>query len=619
MWLINVETYKLTFFHNETQVPYAILSHRWGGHEVSHNDMLRGLHNISDEMQMSWDKIEKSCQQAQIDNLQFVWVDTCCIDKSSSAELQEAINSMFRWYRQAVVCYAFLSDVDYDMEYEGVVSRANTYEPRSRFLRNSEWFRRGWTLQELIAPKNVVFYDAEWRPLGSRNELARLIHEITGVTMTILEHGYEERPCVADIMSWAAGRETTRLEDRAYSLLGLFGISMPLLYGEGGMAFIRLQEEILRRNDDQSIFAWAGPKRIARRNIGPGLLATSPDQFSPLPSSHTYLSPATFPRRAAHSVTNEGISVQLQLLPVKPRVYIALLNPGIDGPPTNTEVSSTGPSRCRILIYLKRIDAFRYARWGKELDYKDLDLTCAVRSLTNASAQQSSLRQVIVVNSLKNHERAALLVDRNVALRVDKGTDSNDDCGIEVCLQGHPGMITPFKIDNEIKHGLAYFIWLKPYGPDGNVPSIRVQSVAFQFDFDLNPICILSIDWPGQGETVTVSRVAYRNEEYTSNPFPSSPELSIYIDGGEWRNESREIVAIRPAVDNIFSGKGFSAKIRSRYIGESGGVISIHMSENIEAGCWNATVTTNVWKYRNFDIVSKITDVSHGREHGTSD
>ncbi|KAK0639127.1 hypothetical protein B0T16DRAFT_336794, partial [Cercophora newfieldiana] len=163
---------------------------------------------------------------------------TCCIDKSSNTELCQAINSMYRWYREAVVCYTYLADVP------------------ERGFEESEWFDRGWTLQELIAPPLVVFFDAEWIRIGTKSSMSATISAVTCIPQKILLTSNHADASVAQKMSWAAGRKTSVVEDRAYSLMGLFDISMPMIYGEGERAFVRLQEEILKMTDDLSIFVW---------------------------------------------------------------------------------------------------------------------------------------------------------------------------------------------------------------------------------------------------------------------------------------------------------------------------------------------------------------------------
>ncbi|KAI6020566.1 heterokaryon incompatibility protein-domain-containing protein, partial [Pisolithus marmoratus] len=235
---------------------YAILSHRWGA-EVTHKEMI-GLMKMEEQKRdevrecYGYQKIIKSCEQAKEDGYKWLWVDTCCIDKRSSAELSEAINAMYRWYQNAQVCYAYLNDVD------GLLFP--TKGDGSKFKQSNgwpEWFSRGWTLQELIAPKRVEFFNKNWVPIGNKQRHAPTLQRITSIPREVLMNGLAgRRLCVAQIMSWAADRKTTRVEDWAYSLMGLFGVKMPMVYGEGKNAFRRLQLEIIKESSDHSIFAW---------------------------------------------------------------------------------------------------------------------------------------------------------------------------------------------------------------------------------------------------------------------------------------------------------------------------------------------------------------------------
>ena len=196
-------------------------------------------------------KIVNACKQAQKDRYEWVWIDTCCIKKQSSAELSEAINLMYRWYANAKICYAYLHDVDGSFP---------TYDRKMyhKSLGWPEWFSRGWTLQEMIAPQNLQFFNKHWQPIGDKKNLAWDLQEITRVPKHILADGLEgNRPCVAQIISWAAWTTTTRVEDRAYSLMGLLDVNMPMLYGEGKKVFHCLQLEVIRSSNDQSIFAWS--------------------------------------------------------------------------------------------------------------------------------------------------------------------------------------------------------------------------------------------------------------------------------------------------------------------------------------------------------------------------
>ncbi|KUJ11357.1 HET-domain-containing protein [Mollisia scopiformis] len=236
MRLINTTTLQLEEYFDRKIPPYAILSHRWEEEEVTFQDMIaEGAANSF--------KITGCCQRAREDGLKYAWIDTCCIDKSSSAELSEAINSMFKWYKNAEVCYAYLSDV--------LINGFDSTSLSSMF-RRSRWFTRGWTLQELLAPHTIIFFDITWTEIGTKLQLRPLIEQITGITHLLNFN----RASIAQKMSWAAERVTTRVEDQAYCLMGLFGVNMPPLYGEGDNAFRRLQLEILEVSDDESIFAW---------------------------------------------------------------------------------------------------------------------------------------------------------------------------------------------------------------------------------------------------------------------------------------------------------------------------------------------------------------------------
>lgn len=280
MRLLNSRTRILETFA-DTVPQYAILSHTWEEEEVCFCDF--NDPNIDHFSMRGWYKIEKSCEQALLDGLEHVWVDTVCIDKSSSAELSEAINSMFGWYRNSALCYAYLSDLP------------------AVELRESRWFTRGWTLQEIIAPKEVKFYDKHWRSKGTKSGLISQLNEITGIDKIILLGGNLRLISVARKISWAAKRKTTRVEDMAYCLLGLFDISMPMLYGEGNKAFRRLQENIVREYDDHSLFAW----RATSSGHHSGLFAESPADFA----SSANIVPSLGRRSEPALVTSRGVRI----------------------------------------------------------------------------------------------------------------------------------------------------------------------------------------------------------------------------------------------------------------------------------------------------------------------
>ena len=218
---------------------YAILSHAWGedDEEVTFNDLKDGSGNNK----AGYTKIQFCGEQAQRDGLQHFWVDTCCIDKANHVELSEAIASMFRWYGNAVKCYVFLSDVSARKRGNEEMERA--WESA---FRESRWFTRGWTLQELLAPQQVEFYSREGERLGDKNTLEREIHEITQIPIAALRGAPLSDFSVSERMRWTSKRNTRRIEDQAYCLLGIFDVSMSPIYGEREKAFIRLKDEIWR-------------------------------------------------------------------------------------------------------------------------------------------------------------------------------------------------------------------------------------------------------------------------------------------------------------------------------------------------------------------------------------
>ncbi|KAI6016531.1 heterokaryon incompatibility protein-domain-containing protein [Pisolithus marmoratus] len=261
---------------DDESTSYAILSHRWGT-EVNYGEMtelaaMEARKRSEVAKRDRYQKIISSCEQAEKDGYSWLWIDTCCIDKRSSAELSEAINSMYRWYRNAQRCYVYLNDVD--------ESAFPTEQDFSKFDRSNgwpEWFSRGWTLQELIAPKEVEFFNKNWVSIGTKQDLTSTLEDITRIPSEVLsERVAGQYPSVAQIMSWAADRKTTRVEDRAYSLLGLFDVNMPMLYGEGSKAFQRLQLGIIRVSSDHSIFAWNPKGQLGQRG---SVLADDPSCF----------------------------------------------------------------------------------------------------------------------------------------------------------------------------------------------------------------------------------------------------------------------------------------------------------------------------------------------------
>jgi len=218
---------------------YAILSHTWGDDEdeVTFKDIVEG----SGKSKTGYQKLRFCGEQAAQHGYRYIWVDTCCIDKSNNSELVEALNSMYQWYKNAAKCYVYLADVSTN----DVNSTRMPAESVEKHLRESRWFRRGWTLQELIAPQSAEFFSVNGERLGDKKSLEQQIHESTGIPVLALQGKSPSEFTVQERFSWAANRETKREEDKAYSLLGIFNVFLPLIYGEGQVnAFRRLQEEV---------------------------------------------------------------------------------------------------------------------------------------------------------------------------------------------------------------------------------------------------------------------------------------------------------------------------------------------------------------------------------------
>lgn len=310
MRLINARTLKIEEFGPRNLPKYAILSHTWGDCEPTFAEWRSAVTRRWKSSKPGFAKIFATCKQACRDGLSHVWIDTVCIDKSSSAELSEAINSMFAWYKKAEVCYVYLTDIP---------SQPPSGIDLSELMGSSRWFSRGWTLQELIAPDHVVFYSQSWTHLGSKKALASFLSVVTGIDQLCIRNERALREySIAQRMSWVADRVTTRPEDLAYCLLGMFGINMPLLYGEGERAFIRLQEEIIRQSDDHSILAF---DTLLSTN---SLLADHPNLFRDMrnlrPSLHSRITPP-------FALTNAGLSLRTPLIQtLSPHWVLAVLN-----------------------------------------------------------------------------------------------------------------------------------------------------------------------------------------------------------------------------------------------------------------------------------------------------
>ena len=480
MWLINSSTYQLEEFWDERKIKYAILSHRWQDEEVSFRDM-QDLAVAT--KRKGFAKIKKSCELAlkEEDKCQYVWIDTCCINKESSADLSEAINSMFRWYEASAVCYAHLLDVQADVSGQIAVEQQ---------IEDSVLFKRGWTLQELLAPSKVRFYNHHWITLGTKQTLAELLTKATGIDESILSGRVPiSNRSVAQRMSWASKRKTTRKEDRAYCLLGIFDVNMPLLYGEGGKkAFLRLQEEIIKQSDDHTIFAWP-----IHRSNQPGLLADKPKAFA-----QCQLTEALNVRqgRAPYSMTNRGLSIKLLAIPYTVDTYLVRLDCAEGSSPR--EGAPLG--NFRLGIFLRRLtedDQFaRVVYEGKtfvQLHASAWNMKMIKQAFHGAASPSRPVRPV---------ER----IEINVRQYSVYFTTPNVD---DECINGF--RIATNELFERTKNGadafrVTAFGWdphthimtMKPgeFGNTGTLDisaqSLKVKLLKLGFDFSFNPICFVA-------------------------------------------------------------------------------------------------------------------------------
>ncbi|KAI0135379.1 hypothetical protein F4814DRAFT_437034 [Daldinia grandis] len=308
MWLLNTEKLTLEYM-NEAQVKelsYAILSHTWGSDEILFHE-LRGDQKAL-QGRTGWEKMARFCKTARTYGLGYAWMDTCCIDKHNSADLSEAINSTYKYYYDSAVCFIYLEDV-YKYTDEASNSPGGAEVPRSQLLarvRNTRWTTRGWTLHECIAPKQRCFLSSDWSEIQDGEDLLDALVESTRIDKDLLKdrdllHNF----CIAERMKWASGRQTTRIEDVAYCLMGIFKVNMPILYGEGANnAFKRLQREIMQSSFDMTIFVWYGNYESS------GLLAQSPSDFAETPPLSIWAPWDISP----FSMTNLGVSIGLHII-----------------------------------------------------------------------------------------------------------------------------------------------------------------------------------------------------------------------------------------------------------------------------------------------------------------
>jgi hypothetical protein len=542
MWLINTDTLKLESFQECPADTYAILSHTWGteAEELSFDEFRVG----EGREKFGFQKIQKCCKQAQQDGLRYAWADTCCIDKRSSSELSEAINSMFSWYARAKICYVYLADVCH-------TDPLNVRDNLQSFSR-SRWFTRGWTLQELIAPRIVSFYAQDWTWIGDKSSLAEILEDITGISGAVLVSQQSFLDCsVAQRMSWASQRQTTRVEDLAYCLIGLFNTNIPLLYGEGSKAFLRLQQAIIRQTDDETIFAWTGVGEG-----GSGLLAPSPANFVDSASIGQDMRRRD---RPPYEETNRGLSIECQLLPCEMNTYVV---------PLNCNRRRDGSSSRRIVIFLCRTSEDQQYRRvsfrGKCIDEStDWDISKgAVRKVfvpedgrTLELAPHGGLPLIHIESNLESwhfsktepeaQDPARVMSTRRAAGDLESGVADTRDFNSSLCecVPDRATHIAFQSCSGDLEKGVV-ISFRRPTSREG----VFHYYLEIGFDVDFTPVCIL---WTSPFRLLTCARqkrlLPARNSLWSGRrSIPAG--IFNFSKGSSRRNTG----ALRPLETSIF-------------------------------------------------------------------
>ncbi|KAL8856242.1 MAG: hypothetical protein Q9178_007159 [Gyalolechia marmorata] len=388
MRLLHVSTFRLESFIDEECPPYAILSHTWGKEETTLQEvqLAETVSSLSSAKRCLavgvlpgnlpyeegvW-KIAGCAFRAETDGFEYIWCDTCCIDKTNSTELSEAINSMYEWY-SGQLCYAYLEDGPSQDRWDSTV--------KDLLFSKSRWFTRGWTLQELIAPSSVVFFNATWHPIGTRLDYRDVISKTTNIDIDVLDGQDPLRCSIANRMSWASRRQTTRIEDLAYCLMGLFGVNMPLIYGEKRRAFLRLQTEIMKISEDHSLFAWKLPRRVAMGEIPrSGLLASQPACFSGFRNFAPFSPHDGDDSIPPFSMTSRGVNINLSMAKADSRqfglsdrseVFFAVFN-----------CQDTTDTRVPYWVFLIRESRGSFRRYHQNRNYSAGELELIVRKAT---------------------------------------------------------------------------------------------------------------------------------------------------------------------------------------------------------------------------------------------
>jgi len=480
MRLVNARTLELKEFRGCRPPRYAIVSHRWESDEVTFDDIESG--NI--EKRKGYQKLQGSCWQALQDGCEWVWLDTCCINKSNAVELAEAINSMYNWYKEADICLVYLYDLG---------GRTG-----NKYFEDCEWWTRGWTLQELIAPANVVFFDCEWRQIGKKIVLCESIAEITGIDVDVLR-GADPWTCsVAQRMSWAAQRKTTEIEDQAYCLLGLFNVSIPMQYGDRDRAFLKLQEEIIRHSYDHTIFAW---DRGLTPGLRCGLFAQSAacfEECQDLVQAQRLEGPLY-----GFSMTQLGLSINLLTIPYAMHTYLAILECCQKNSPSRyygilVQRQAVAEQYGRIEVEGRSVVSIRLSTLNKIADKRRRLLF--VRQLQVEQPQRQHYAFWVRSLKLPGYGREELSWARLFSR--DGYISRNDGLGI-------------LKIP-ETLYGTAGMIHLRP--DNSEKPWWRIEYLVFGFDDDFIPYCMLGNSELGRRSYPFVQKIA--NRKGGGEPLP---------------------------------------------------------------------------------------------------
>jgi hypothetical protein len=558
MRLLNTKTFELRdFFEDETPV-YAILSHTWEFEEVTYQDMLGSAYT----QKLGYNKIRNCCEQAVGDGYVWIWIDTCCIDKTSSAELSEAINSMYIWYKRASVCYAYLSDAS--------MFNCRTLWATEKEFKKCRWFTRGWTLQELIAPSSVRFFSHDWIFIGEKVHLSDILSRITGIDIATLMGGNVTDVSVAKRMSWASKRVTTRVEDIAYCLLGIFEVSLPLLYGEGKRAFTRLQEEIMKSSDDQSLFAWEEkeenvkvdmtlrhsdvaititsdenpePQELldrsfissdleSRKSSLSGFLAASPAHFENAGSIVPY---RNWEISTPYSMTNQGLRIKLEVLRYEEADdYVGILQ-------CHHEDNYLGP----LGIYIMPIISAKGDQFARDL-LRLKPVIVVPEHVARSELRTIYIRQEILLPSARDYDRTNQFLIRTLPRqeyelnRVTPSESWNESQKILRCPEGGKLYFT-CDPKNHKRSPLPFIVFLQA--------SKAATKTADSRDYSCRILNSIEIDWKAQTAQNLIPHVPVE-----SHPIHQDDLHSSQLNLNPW-NIMERLTAVAKISKEVFMGQ----------------------------------------------------------------